>query len=68
MSLIACDGEWQQGPDGSAICVGTLQNVAGGGPFGLPPMTYGDANDLLGAILLVLVAVFGVRQLRRLLP
>ncbi|MCQ6263079.1 hypothetical protein MLD55_14150 [Alcanivorax sp. MM125-6] len=67
MELIACDGEWQQGPDGSAICAGTLQNVPGGGPFGLPPITYADANLLLAAIGGVWVSVFIIRQARRLL-
>lgn len=67
MELIACDGQWQQGSNGSVICSGTLQNVPGGGPFGLPPMTYADANMLLIAIGGVWVTVFMIRQARRLL-
>jgi hypothetical protein len=66
MELIACDGQWQQGPGGEVICAGTLQNVPGGGPFGLPPMTYAEANMLLGSIGILWAAVFCVRQARRL--
>ena len=67
MELIACDGTWQQAQDNSVLCNGTLQVVAGGGPFGLPPMTYADANMLLAAIGGVWVSVFMIRQARRLL-
>jgi hypothetical protein len=67
MELIACHGTWQQAPDNTVLCDGTLQIVAGGGPFGLPPMTYSDANMLLLAIGSVFVSVFMIRQARRLL-
>lgn len=70
MELIACDGTWihRNGPlqDGGILCDGTLQVVVGGGPFGLPPMTYADANALLLAIGGVWAAVFMIRQARRL--
>lgn len=67
MELIACtNGQWQQAQDGAAICTGTLQNVPGGGPFGLPPMTYADANMLLASIDTLWAAVWIVRQARRL--
>lgn len=66
MNLIACDGTWQQAQDGTVLCSGTLQIVAGGGPFGLPPITMADANALLMAIAGVWVSVFAVRQARRL--
>lgn len=67
MELIGCDGSWQQATDGTVICSGTLQIVVGGGPFGLPPMTYADANILLLAIGGVWASVFAIRQARRLL-
>lgn len=67
MELIACDGTWQHAQDGSVLCAGTLQVVVGGGPFGLPPMTYTDANLLLIAIGTVWASVFAIRQARRLL-
>lgn len=67
MELIACDGTWQQAQDGSVLCTGTLQVVVGGGPLGLPPMTYTDANLLLIAIGTVWASVFAIRQARRLL-
>lgn len=67
MELIACDGTWQQAQDTSVLCDGTLQVVVGGGPFGLPPMTYSDANLLLVAIGAVWASVFAIRQAKRLL-
>ncbi len=67
MELIACDGTWQQAQDNTVLCDGTLQVVVGGGPFGLPPMTYSDANTLLLAIGSVWASVFLIRQARRLL-
>ncbi|MBQ26080.1 hypothetical protein [Alcanivorax sp.] len=67
MELIACDGTWQHAQDGTVLCTGTLQVVVGGGPFGLPPMTYTDANLLLIAIGTVWASVFAIRQARRLL-
>ncbi len=64
MSLIACrEGEWQQAPDGAALCTGTLEIVAETGPFGLPPLTYGQANELLGAVLLLWATVWGAKRL-----
>ena len=66
MELIACDGQWQQAHDGAVYCTGMLQIVAGGGPFGLPPITYAQANQLLLAIGGVLAGVFMIRQARRL--
>lgn len=66
MNLVACDGTWQHLPTGEVLCSGTLQIVAGGGPFGLPPITYADANMLLGAIGTLWAGIFVFRQLRRL--
>lgn len=66
MNLAACQGQWSQGANGEAICSGTLQIVVGGGPFGLPPITYAEANQLLVAIGVLWGAVFAFRQLRRL--
>tara|TARA_Y100001001_G_scaffold97901_1_gene95726 strand:+ start:82 stop:291 length:210 start_codon:yes stop_codon:yes gene_type:complete len=64
MTLIACtDGEWQQAQDGAALCTGTLENVAETGPFGLPPLTYQQANELLGAVLLLWATVWGAKKL-----
>ena len=64
MSLIACtDGEWQQAPDGAALCTGTLQIVSQGGPFGLPELTYEDANLILGAVLSLYATVWGAKKL-----
>jgi hypothetical protein len=67
MELIACNGTWQQAQDNTVLCDGTLQVVVGGGPLGLPPMTYSDANMLLLAIGSVWASVFLIRQARRLL-
>lgn len=70
MNLIACDGTWihQNGllENGAVLCDGTLQVVVGGGPFGLPPMTYADANLMLGAIGTLWAAIFVLRQARKL--
>lgn len=66
MNLVACDGTWQQLPGGEIVCSGTLQIVVGGGPFGLPPMTYADANALLGVIGTLWASIWVFRQLRRL--
>lgn len=64
MELIACTtGDWQQAVDGSVICSGTLEIVAETGPFGLPPLTYGQANELLGACLLLWATVWGCKKL-----
>ncbi len=64
MELIACaGGEWQQAQDGAALCTGTLEIVAETGPFGLPPLTYGQANELLGACLLLWATVWGCKKL-----
>ena len=65
MNLVACDGTWQHAHTGEVMCSGTLQIVAGGGPFGLPPLTYAEANMLLGAIASLLAIVWGLRVLRR---
>ena len=64
MSLIACtDGEWQQAPDGAALCTGTLEIVTETGPFGLPPLTYGEANANLTAVALLYATVWGAKRL-----
>lgn len=66
MELIACtNGEWQHAQDGAAICTGTLQNVAAGGPLGLPPLTYDEADAILMAVIGLFVVVFIVRQIAR---
>lgn len=68
MKMIACDGTWTVDASTSAIsCTGTLEIVAGGGPFGLPPITFADANQLLTAIGLLLVSVLAFNQVRRML-
>ena len=64
---IACDGQWQQGMDGAVICSGTLEIVSAGGAFGLPSLTYDDANEILVASIKVFVVVFIVLQLRRII-
>ena len=64
MSFIACtDGEWQQAPDGAALCTGTLEIVTETGPFGLPPLTYGEANAILTAVALLYATVWGAKRL-----
>lgn len=64
MNQIACtDGEWQQAPDGAPLCTGTLQIVSAGGPFGLPELTYGEANLILGAVLSLYATVWGAKKL-----
>lgn len=65
MNLVACDGTWQQATTGEVLCQGTLQIVVGGGPFGLPPITYAEANMLLGAIAALWAVVWGLRAARR---
>ena len=69
MSLISCvDGNWQQDSlTGAISCSGTLEVVAGGGPFGLPPITYEEADAMLLSTILLFAAVWGVRQLRRII-
>ena len=68
MSLIECTGgEWQQAPDGAALCTGTLQVVTQGGPFGLPPLTYEEANAILGAVALLYATIWGIKQIGRLI-
>ena len=64
MKMIACaGGEWQQALDGSAVCTGTLEIVAETGPFGLPPLTYQESNELLAACLLLWGTVWGCKKL-----
>jgi hypothetical protein len=64
MSSIACaDGEWQQAQDGAAVCTGTLYIVTPAGPFGLPELTYEDANLILGAVLMLYATVWGAKKL-----
>lgn len=65
MNLAACDGTWQQGPAGEVLCSGTLQVVVGGGPFGLPPITYAEASAMLGAIALLWATAWGINTLKR---
>lgn len=65
MNLAACNGDWLQAETGAVICDGVLQVVVGGGPFGLPPITYSDANALLAAMAAVLATVWGLGVLRR---
>lgn len=67
MESIACDGQWQQATDGAVICSGTLEIVSVGGAFGLPSLTYDDANEILVASIKVFVVVFIVLQLRRII-
>jgi hypothetical protein len=66
MNLVACDGTWQQSPTGEILCDGVLQVVVGGGPFGLPPISYADANLLLLAIAGLWGSVWAFRQAARL--
>lgn len=65
MNLVACDGNWVQTVTDQVLCNGTLQIVVGGGPFGLPPITYAEASTLLGAIALLYATVWGMRILRK---
>lgn len=67
MNLVACDGSWLHGSGGELICSGALQVVVGGGPFGLPPITYEEANLLLGAIASLWGSVWLFKQHRRIL-
>lgn len=66
MNLAACEGTWQQTETGAVLCQGTLQIVVSGGPFGLPPISYTDANLLLTGIGVLWASVFAIRQIRRL--
>jgi hypothetical protein len=66
MNLVACDGTWSQSPTGEILCDGALQIVVGGGPFGLPPITYADANLLLLSIAGLWATVWAFRQAARL--
>lgn len=67
MNLAACNGDWLQGANGELLCDGVVQVVVGGGPFGLPPITYSDANALLAAMASVLATVWGLAVLKRVL-
>lgn len=64
MEMIVCSGQWQQAQDGAVYCLGTLE-MASVGPFGLPVLTYGEANAILGAVALLFASVWGVRVLAR---
>tara|TARA_A100001391_G_scaffold189040_3_gene160137 strand:- start:1503 stop:1712 length:210 start_codon:yes stop_codon:yes gene_type:complete len=64
MEMIVCSGQWQQAQDGAVYCLGTLE-MASVGPFGLPALTYGEANAILGAVALLFASVWGVRVLAR---
>lgn len=66
MSLLACDGNWQQGSNGAVFCYGTLEEVTAGSLSSFPPMTYEDANMLLAAIGAVYASIWIFRQVRRL--
>jgi len=66
VNLVACDGTWQQSPTGEILCNGTLRIVVGGGPFGLPPLTYTDANLMLLAVAGLWCSIWVFRQAARL--
>ena len=59
VNLIACDGSWQQTPDGYLLCSGTLQNVPD------RVLSTEDANQLSDWALIMLVSVFCVIALKR---
>lgn len=58
-SLIACDGTWQQSPEGFLSCAGTLQTVPNSG------LTTEEATQLKDAALGVFVAVFCLLALKK---
>lgn len=66
MSLLACDGNWQQGYDGQVFCYGTLEEVSANSLTSLPPLTYEDADMLLALIGAVYASIWVFRQIRRL--
>ncbi|MFT0140794.1 hypothetical protein ACEK07_46640 [Alcanivoracaceae bacterium MT1] len=66
MEMIVCSGQWQQAQDGAVYCLGTLE-MASVGPFGLPALTYGEANAILGAVAVLYATVWGVRVIARML-
>lgn len=61
MNLIACDGIWQQSPEGYLSCAGTLQVVPDNG------LTTGEAEQLKDGALGIFVAVFCVLALKKVL-
>lgn len=58
-SLIACEGTWQQSPDGYLLCAGTLTVVAD------PALTLDDALQLKDSALMLFVIVFGFLALKK---
>ncbi len=59
MNLIACDGMWQQSPEGYLLCSGTLTEVAN------PALTLEDAVQLKDSALILFVIVFGFLALKK---
>ncbi|MFT0140688.1 hypothetical protein ACEK07_45185 [Alcanivoracaceae bacterium MT1] len=62
MEMIVCNGQWQQAQDGAVYCLGTLE-MASVGSFGLPALTYGEANAILGAAVGLYAVVWVFRTL-----
>lgn len=59
MNLIACNGTWQQTPEGYLLCAGTLTEVPHSG------LTLEDANQLKDHALVLFVVVFGFLALKK---
>lgn len=58
-SLIACEGTWQQSPEGYLLCAGTLQTAPNQG------LSTEDAMQLKDWAMVMFVAVFCVLALKR---
>lgn len=58
-SLIACEGNWQQTPEGYLLCAGTLQTVPERG------LTTEEAKQLKDGALGIFVAVFCLLALKK---
>lgn len=65
MTLLNCDGNWQQSVNGAVFCYGTLEEVQPN-ISNLPLMTYEDANILLLAIGSLYASIWAFQQVRRL--
>lgn len=60
-ALIACDGTWQQSPEGYLSCAGTLQVVPDSG------LTTEEATQLKDGALGIFVVVFCLLALKKVL-
>lgn len=69
MNFLACDGNWAQRPDGSAICTGTLKVFTREemqSEFG-SALTWEQVAELRGEVLTLFAIAFGFLVLKRLL-